>query len=100
MVAMQRRGTNVVVGGDRQKLGAKELDVPAVVKRNRKQITAILVSLTVFAVLLSKSPQCMIYSIPRLVIICNSAAQRQLRRSFKQQNVSLECDALDALSTA
>lgn len=53
MVAMQRRGTNVVVGGDRQKLGAKELDVPAVVKRNRKQITAILVSLTVFAVLLN-----------------------------------------------
>lgn len=66
MVAMQRRGTNVVVGGDRQKLGAKELDVPAVVKRNRKQITAILVSLTVFAVLLSKLPQCVIYSIPRL----------------------------------
>ena len=58
MVAMQRRGTNVVVGGDRQKLGAKELDVSAVVKRNRKQITAVLASLTVFAVLLSKSPAC------------------------------------------
>ena len=55
MVAMQRRGTNVVVGGDRQKLGAKELDVSAVVKRNRKQITSVLASLTVFAVLLSES---------------------------------------------
>ena len=51
---MQRRGTNVVVGGDRQKLGATELDMSAVVKRNKKQITAVLVSLTVFAVLLSK----------------------------------------------
>ena len=54
MVAMQRRGTNVVIGGDRQKLGAKELDLTSVVKRNKKQITAVLVSLTVFAVLLSK----------------------------------------------
>lgn len=54
MVAMQRRGTNVVVGEDRQKLGAKELHVTSVVKRNRKQLTAVLVSLTVFAILLSK----------------------------------------------
>ena len=54
MVAMQRRGTNVVVGADRAKLGAKELDVPSVLSRNRRQITAILVSLTVFVVLLSK----------------------------------------------
>ena len=54
MVAMQRRGTNVVVGEDRQKLGAKELHVTSVVKRNRKQITAVLISLTVFAILLSK----------------------------------------------
>ena len=51
---MQRRGTNVVVGEDRQKLGAKELHVTSVVKRNRKQLTAVLVSLTVFAILLSK----------------------------------------------
>ena len=54
MVAMQRRGTNVVVGADRAKLGAKELDVPSVLSRNRRQITAILLSLTVFVVLLSK----------------------------------------------
>lgn len=51
---MQRRGTNVVVGDDRQKLGAKELSLTSVVSRNRKQITAVLASLTVFAVLLSK----------------------------------------------
>lgn len=51
---MQRRGTNVVVGEDRQKLGAKELHVTSVVKRNRKQLTAVLVSLTVFAILLSE----------------------------------------------
>ena len=54
MVAMQRRGTNVVIGGDRQKLGARELDLTSVVKRNKKQITAVLISLTAFAVLLSK----------------------------------------------
>ena len=51
---MQRRGTNVVIGGDRQKLGARELDLTSVVKRNKKQITAVLISLTAFAVLLSK----------------------------------------------
>lgn len=55
MVAMQRRGTNVVVGADRAKLGAKELDVPSVLSRNRRQITAVLASLTVFVVLLSES---------------------------------------------
>ena len=54
MVAMQRRGTNVVIGGDRQKLGARQLDPRAVINRNKKQITAVLVSLTVFAILLSK----------------------------------------------
>ena len=54
MVAMQRRGTNVVVGPDRAKLGAKELNMTSVVKRNKKQITAVLASLTVLAVLLSK----------------------------------------------
>ncbi len=53
-MAMQRRGTNVVIGGDRQKLGARELDLTSVVKRNKKQITAVLISLTAFAVLLSK----------------------------------------------
>ncbi|KAL0044951.1 hypothetical protein WJX82_003051 [Trebouxia sp. C0006] len=53
MVAMQRRGTNVVIGGDRQKLGARELDLTSVVKRNKKQITAVLISLTAFAVLLN-----------------------------------------------
>lgn len=57
MVAMQRRGTNVVVGADRAKLGAKELDVPSVLNRNRRQITAVLVSLTVFVVLLSEPPK-------------------------------------------
>ncbi len=59
MVAMQRRGTNVVIGGDRQKLGARELDLTSVVKRNKKQITAVLISLTAFAVLLSKPPYLM-----------------------------------------
>ena len=54
---MQRRGTNVVVGEDRHRLGAKELDVLSVVKRNRKQITAVLVSSTVFVILLSKYSQ-------------------------------------------
>lgn len=61
MVAMQRRGTNVVVGPDRAKLGAKELNMGSVLKRNKKQITAVLASLTVLAVLLNvpifKRPQ-------------------------------------------
>ena len=78
---MQRRGTNVVVGGDRQKLGAKELDVSAVVKRNRKQITAVLVSLTVFAILLSKLLQCMDLQYTKAVCICSSTAQMQLKQS-------------------
>lgn len=60
---MQRRGTNVVVGEDRQKLGAKELHVTSVVKRNRKQLTAVLVSLTVFAILLSKLCHCLDFSV-------------------------------------
>lgn len=73
-MAMQRRGTNVVVGGDRQKLGAKELDLTAVVKRNKKQITAVLVSLTVFAVLLSKCSSNLYGSQPS-ACLCSSAKQ-------------------------
>ena len=57
MVAMQRRGTNVVVGSNRAKLGAAELDMASVVKRNKKQITSVLASLSVLAVLLSKPHQ-------------------------------------------
>lgn len=90
MVAMQRRGTNVVVGGDRQKLGAKELDISAVLKRNRKQITAVLVSLTVFAVLLSKFSQQLKSRQAEACSSCNPCAQTQLNNeSFSSFNLTV-----------
>lgn len=63
---MQRRGTNVVVGADRAQLGAKELNMASVLQRNKKQITAVLASLTVLAVLLSKLSQYSTLSIAAL----------------------------------
>ena len=81
MVAMQRRGTNVVIGGDRQKLGARELDLTSVVKRNKKQITAVLISLTAFAVLLSKPPYLM-----RVFWLWHTTCQQCLHLSMHGSN--------------